>query len=450
MQNNIFGTDGIRDKVGSGFMKPEKVLKLGWAIGQACKNSNNEILIGKDTRVSGYMLESALESGLAAAGMNIGLLGPMPTPAIAYLTRTFRANAGIVISASHNPFYDNGIKLFGNDGYKISPNIEERISYFMQQDMITTEPENIGKARRIEGAPDRYIEFCKSKFFPELSLAGLKIVIDCANGSTYHIANKVFQELGAKVVSLAVSPNGYNINEKCGSTNIENIQQEVLQTGSDFGISYDGDGDRVLMCDNKANIIDGDSILYILASHMQKRGKLNNTGVVGTIMSNKGLEVALKAKNIELIRTNVGDKYIMQQLREKKWFLGGEPSGHILNLKKSTSGDGIISSILVINALLEGKNTFAELLNDLELYPQQLYAIKCDEPKKIMASSTMNNLINKADKIIGQHGRVLIRASGTEPKIRLMVESNDTKILNAVADELLHDINELVKEQTYV
>jgi phosphoglucosamine mutase len=448
MNINYFGTDGIRDKVGSGMLQPEKILKLGWAAGMALNSvdKNNEVLIGKDTRISGYMLESALESGLSSAGMNVGLLGPMPTPAIAYLTKTFRCTAGIVISASHNPYYDNGVKFFGPDGYKISQDLEERISYYMDKPLIVTESHKIGKARRIDGAPDRYIEFCKSKINNGVSLYGLKIVIDSANGSTYHIASKVFQELGAKVSLIGNQPDGFNINYECGSTNVSKLQKEVIKTNADIGIAYDGDGDRTILVDNKGNIVDGDCILYILANYFYDNKMLDNTGIIGTIMSNQGLEDALKTKNIPMLRTDVGDKYVMKKLLEEKWFLGGEPSGHLLNLKNSTTGDGIISSIMVINAMIEKNKSLFELLNNFEKYPQKLYSIECQNPKKVIINNNMQDIIENANDYIKGRGRILIRASGTEPKIRLMVESNNKNIVESFSEELKAKLMKTIRE----
>ena len=445
---NYFGTDGIRGRTGSGNIQPETILKLGWAAGMVLKDQNsNEVLIGKDTRVSGYMLESALESGLAAAGVNIGLLGPMPTPAVSYLTATFRCAAGIVISASHNPYYDNGIKFFGHDGKKLSNEIEQQINYYMTQPLNMVETDQIGKARRIDGAPDRYIEFCKSKLIPDLSLKGLTIAIDCANGATYHIAESIFTELGANTIMLANKPNGFNINENCGSTCPGDLQQLVLKNNADLGIAYDGDGDRVILVNKDGAIIDGDAIVYILAMHLKNRKKLNNAGVVGTVMTNMGVENALQHHQIPFIRTSVGDKNVMAKLEEQGWFLGGESSGHIINLKKTISGDGIITSLLVLNAMLEQQLSIDELLKDYQNYPSELVAIKCEAPQEIIKTVKMQKLIQQATKDMGNKGRVLIRASGTEPKIRLMLESIDENLINTMLPELTTKINSIITEE---
>ena len=445
---NYFGTDGIRGRTGSGNIQPETILKLGWAAGMVLKDQNsNEVLIGKDTRVSGYMLESALESGLAAAGVNIGLLGPMPTPAVSYLTATFRCAAGIVISASHNPYYDNGIKFFGHDGKKLSNEIEQQINYYMTQPLNMVETDQIGKARRIDGAPDRYIEFCKSKLIPDLSLKGLTIAIDCANGATYHIAESIFTELGANTIMLANKPNGFNINENCGSTCPGDLQQLVIKNNADLGIAYDGDGDRVILVNQDGAIIDGDAIVYILAMHLKNRNKLNNTGVVGTVMTNMGVENALRQHQIPFIRTSVGDKNVMAKLEEQGWFLGGESSGHIINLKKTISGDGIITSLLVLNAMLEQKASIDELLKDYQNYPSELVAIKCEDPQELIKTVKMQKLIQQATKDMGNKGRVLIRASGTEPKIRLMLESIDENLINTMLPELTTKINSIITEE---
>jgi phosphoglucosamine mutase len=445
---NYFGTDGIRGRTGSGNIQPETILKLGWAAGMVLKDQNsNEVLIGKDTRVSGYMLESALESGLAAAGVNIGLLGPMPTPAVSYLTATFRCAAGIVISASHNPYYDNGIKFFGHDGKKLSNEIEQQINYYMTQPLNMVETDQIGKARRIDGAPDRYIEFCKSKLIPDLSLKGLTIAIDCANGATYHIAESIFTELGANTIMLANKPNGFNINENCGSTCPGDLQQLVIKNNADLGIAYDGDGDRVILVNQDGAIIDGDAIVYILAMHLKNRKKLNNAGVVGTVMTNMGVENALQHHQIPFIRTSVGDKNVMAKLEEQGWFLGGESSGHIINLKKTISGDGIITSLLVLNAMLEQQLSIDELLKDYQNYPSELVAIKCEAPQEIIKTVKMQKLIQQATKDMGNKGRVLIRASGTEPKIRLMLESIDENLINTMLPELTTKINSIITEE---
>lgn len=435
MSKNYFGTDGIRGEVGSSNMNPEMILKLGWAAGMVFKDSSSEVLIGKDTRISGYLFESALESGLCAAGMNIGLLGPMPTPGISYLTATFRCAAGIVISASHNKFTDNGIKFFSASGEKISDEVEKQIEDYMQKPLKMVKPEQIGKARRISGAPDRYIEFCKSKFTPSISLQGIKIVIDCANGASYNIASAVFNELGATTIVINNTPDGFNINDNCGSTQPKHMIDTVLAHKADIGISFDGDSDRVILCDAKGNVLDGDDILYILANHLF--GKNSNQGVVGTVMSNYALEQELTKQGINFTRVAVGDKNIMQKLKEQNWFLGGEPSGHIINLNNSYSGDGIIAAIMVLNALIETGCSLQELTKNFNKYPQRIINIPCTDAKKTIASSEMQQLITQISKQIEKQGRALIRASGTEPKIRVMLESENTNLLNDLEQYIL-------------
>lgn len=441
--SNYFGTDGIRGKVGTGAMQPENLIKLGWAAGMVLKNhQSNEVLIGKDTRVSGYMIESALESGLAAAGVNIGLLGPMPTPAIAYLTATFRCAAGIVISASHNPYYDNGIKFFGQDGKKLSTDLEAEILHYVQQPLTMVPADMIGKAQRISGAPDRYIEFCKSKLLPELSLKGMTIVIDCANGATYHIAEAVFRELGANTIILANKPNGFNINANCGSTYPLHVQQAVQEHNADVGIAYDGDGDRAIMVDDHGNIIDGDAMLYILATHAKQEQTLGKKGVVGTVMTNMGMEDALEQQGIPFARSAVGDKNVMEMLDNKGWFLGGEASGHIVHRQKTISGDGIITSLMVLNACLAQQQSIRELLAGYTTYPSQLVALSCAEPATVVASEAMQACIADAKEAIQGQGRVLIRASGTEPKIRVMVESQQA----ALVEQAIHTIQNAIEK----
>ncbi|MEE3003776.1 MAG: phosphoglucosamine mutase, partial [Pseudomonadota bacterium] len=446
MQKNYFGTDGIRDKIGNGLMNPETILKLGWATGMALKEQNfNDVIIGKDTRISGYLIESALESGLVSAGINIGLLGPMPTPAISYLTSTFRCGAGVVISASHNPYYDNGIKVFGHDGFKISEQIEKKISHYMDQKLQMVAPHKIGKATRINGAPDRYIEFCKSKFLSNKSLKGIKIVLDCANGATYHIAEKVFRELGANVIVLGNNPDGFNINSGCGSTHLADICEKVKQSNANIGISFDGDGDRTIMIDEFGNEVDGDSILYILTKDLYQRKKILNTGVVGTVMTNLALEKELESMNIPFTRASVGDKHIMRELNNRNWFLGGEPSGHVLNLKKTNSGDGIITSLLVINAMLTQDNSLSDILKGFEKYPQNLIAIPCNNPTSAFNSQKLQEIIKNTDKFVSKRERILIRASGTEPKIRLMVEGECRDIVDNITNEIKNKIYEVLK-----
>ena len=446
MTKNYFGTDGIRGEVGSSNMNPELILKLGWAAGMVFKDSSSEVLIGKDTRVSGYLFESALESGLCAAGMNIGLLGPMPTPAISYLTATFRCAAGIVISASHNKFTDNGIKFFSTSGEKISDEIEKKIEYYMQEPLKIVRPEQIGKARRISGAPDRYIEFCKSRLTRSISLQGAKIVIDCANGANYNIASAVFNELGATTIVINNTPDGFNINHNCGSTYPENMIDTVIKQSADLGIAFDGDGDRVILCDAKGNILDGDDILYILANHLFHHDKSHKQGVVGTLMSNYALEQELDRKGIPFTRVAVGDKNIMHKLKEQNWFLGGEPSGHIINLHNSYSGDGIIAAIMVLNALIETGLSLQELTKNFNKCPQKIINIPCSNPKQLMSKPEMQTLSNNISKQINNKGRALVRASGTEPKIRIMLESENTKLIDEIEQYIKDSTQSLLTE----
>lgn len=427
-----FGTDGIRGEVGSSSINPEFVLKLGWAIGVVLRRKGRgKVLIGKDTRISGYMLESALEAGLSAAGMHIHLLGPMPTPAVAYLTQTLRARAGIVISASHNPYYDNGIKLFSDQGLKIADEVEEAIEAQLAEPMTTIEAAKLGKASRVVGAPDRYIEFCKSKIDSAASLRGMKIVIDCANGATYHIAPNVFRELGAKTVVLNAKPNGYNINLDCGSTNPALLVDKVLAENADCGVAFDGDGDRLIMVDHTGAIMDGDDLLYVLAKQAKQVGTLKG-GVVGTVMSNHGLEQALAALDIPFERASVGDRYVMQALNANQWQLGGEPSGHLLQLNKTTSGDGIIAALLVLNVMLETGQALADLRQGLVKLPQQL--VNVPKPASdVCAHAGVQAAVAAAERQLGEHGRVLLRPSGTEPVVRIMLECAD----QALADKLM-------------
>ena len=366
-----FGTDGIRGKVGESAINPEFVIKLGWAAGKVLAgHGTNKVLIGKDTRISGYMLESALEAGLSAAGINSGLLGPMPTPAIAYLTKTFRSEAGIVISASHNPYYDNGIKFFSSDGFKLDDDIEIAIEEMMDKPMTCVASNKLGKATRINDAAGRYIEYCKGTFPSELSLQGLKVVVDCAHGATYHIAPNVLAELGAEVIELGTKPNGLNINEGVGATSMRSTVEAVLEHKADLGFALDGDGDRIMMVDHLGNVIDGDQVLFIIARDALKGGRLNGGGVVGTLMSNLGLEIALNKLGVPFVRSKVGDRYVMELLQQKNWTIGGENSGHVLNLNLASTGDGIIAGLQVISAMLRANMTLHDLASGFEKFPQ--------------------------------------------------------------------------------
>ena len=431
-----FGTDGIRGKVGENLINPEFVMKLGWAAGKVLAGQGtNKVLIGKDTRISGYMLESALEAGLSAAGINIVLLGPMPTPAIAYLTKTFRSEAGIVISASHNPYYDNGIKFFSADGMKLDDAIEIAIEEKMDKPMECVASDKLGKAVRIGDAAGRYIEFCKGNFPSSLSLKGLKIVVDCANGATYHIAPNVLSELGAEVIEIGTEPDGLNINRKVGATSMKAVTESVLRNKADLGFALDGDGDRIMLVDHKGNVIDGDQIVYIIARDALKRGRLQG-GVVGTVMSNLGLEVALGALGVPFLRSNVGDRYVMELLKKKGWTIGGEGSGHVLNLTAASTGDGIVAGLQVLAAMLHADLTLNELSRGMTKYPQTLINVRFSEGTKPLQDKVVTLAVLEAEKALGDRGRVLLRKSGTEPLVRVMVEANDAQDSSTWAEHI--------------
>ncbi|URJ25185.1 phosphoglucosamine mutase [Candidatus Blochmannia ocreatus (nom. nud.)] len=450
-RHKYFGTDGIRGRVGIMPITPDFILKLGWAAGNVFSKLNsdkcsNQIIIGKDTRISGYMLESALESGLAAAGVSTALIGPVPTPAIAYLTRAFRAAAGIVISASHNPFYDNGIKFFSVQGTKLAVEVELSIERELNKCLTCVAPKFLGKANRIIDAPGRYIEFCKGTFPAHLSLRKLKIVLDCANGSTYHIAPSVFRELGADVVTVACHPNGFNINKECGTTDIRKLRAQVLARKADLGIAYDGDGDRVVMVDHLGNKVNGDQILYIIAKEKLYRKKLIG-GVVGTTMSNTGLVEALEQLNIPFVRANVGDRCVISTLKHKGWYIGGESSGHIILLDKTTTGDGIVVALQILSAMVSNCVSLYELHNDMFLFPQILVNVYCSSIKSPLESKIVKKEIQAAKQELFEQGRVLLRKSGTEPYIRIMVEGKYySKILclaNKIASAIRSAINSI-------
>ncbi|MFD1381965.1 phosphoglucosamine mutase [Rhodanobacter aciditrophus] len=434
-----FGTDGIRGEVGKAPITPEFMLKLGWAAGQVFKEHDKKILIGKDTRISGYMFESALESGIVAAGADVRLVGPMPTPAIAYLTRTFRASAGIVISASHNPYTDNGIKFFSAQGGKISDEIEERIEYFLDQPMEVVKSELIGRAKRIDDAAGRYIEYCKGTFPIGLQLSGLKIVVDCADGATYHVAPRVFSELGADVVAVGVNPDGLNINEVSGATKPELLRKNVLAEGADLGIALDGDGDRLILVDAKGVVRDGDDVLYIIANHLMNTGRFNG-GVVGTLMSNFGLELAFSETGIGFSRAKVGDRYVNEKLLQHGWVLGGEPSGHIVCRDITTTGDGIIAALQVLRAMVEEEKTLEELLEGLVKFPQRLKNVRVAERFAPAEEPSLQKAIAHANERLNGLGRVLLRASGTEPLIRVMVEGRDQVMVDELVDILTEEV----------
>ncbi|WP_191601077.1 phosphoglucosamine mutase [Marinomonas algicola] len=438
-----FGTDGIRGRVGEGAITPEFILKLGWAAGKVFKDQGKKILIGKDTRISGYMFESALESGIVAAGVDVRLVGPMPTPAIAYLTRTFRASAGIVISASHNPHTDNGFKFFSSEGTKLSDELEELIEYYLDQPLEVVESSLIGRAKRIDDAAGRYIEYCKGTFPIGLKLVGLKIVVDCADGATYHVAPRVFNELGADVIPLGVTPDGFNINEHSGATKPELMQAKVLSEKADIGIALDGDGDRLILVDKFGNVRDGDDILFIIATHLMKTGRFSG-GVVGTLMSNFGLELAFSKEGIGFSRAAVGDRYVNEKLTQHGWSLGGEPSGHIVCRSITTTGDGIVAALQVLQAMVEEEKGLDELLAGLTKFPQKLKNIRVKkrfEPTEVPA---LQKAIAVANEKLNGLGRVLLRASGTEPLIRVMVEGRDSTVVDELITYLAGEVDKVV------
>ncbi|QOR20605.1 phosphoglucosamine mutase [Haemophilus parainfluenzae] len=431
-----FGTDGVRGKVGTYPITPDFALKLGWAAGKVLASQGSRtVLIGKDTRISGYMLESALEAGLAAAGLTAAFTGPMPTPAVAYLTRTFRLEAGIVISASHNPYYDNGIKFFSSQGTKLPDDIEEAIETMLDQPMDCVESADLGKASRISDAAGRYIEFCKSTFPAHLGLDGYKIVVDCANGATYHIAPNVLRELGAEVIEIGTDPNGININEKCGATDVKALQEKVLETKADVGLAYDGDGDRIMMVDHLGNKVDGDQILFIIAREALRSGQLKG-GVVGTLMSNMSLEIALKMLGVPFVRANVGDRYVLEKMVEHNWTLGGENSGHIIIADKNTTGDGIIASLAVLSAMVQHRLSLNELASAVKLFPQVLINVRFAGGDNPLESETVKAVAADVEKRLEGKGRILLRKSGTEPLIRVMVECEDGVLAKQCAEEI--------------
>ncbi|HHF4959044.1 phosphoglucosamine mutase [Haemophilus influenzae] len=438
-----FGTDGVRGKVGAYPITPDFALKLGWAAGKVLASQGSKmVLIGKDTRISGYMLESALEAGLAAAGLSAAFTGPMPTPAIAYLTRTFRAEAGIVISASHNPYYDNGIKFFSAKGTKLPDEIEEAIEAMLEQPMDCVESAELGKASRINDAAGRYIEFCKGTFPAHLGLEGYKIVVDCANGATYHIAPNVFRELGAEVIEIGTDPNGLNINEKCGATDVTALQAKVVETKADVGLAYDGDGDRIMMVDHLGNKVDGDQILFIIAREALRSGQLKG-GVVGTLMSNMSLEIALKMLGVPFLRANVGDRYVLEKMVENDWTLGGENSGHIIIADKNTTGDGIVASLAVLAAMARHKLSLNELASAVKLFPQVLINVRFAGGENPLENDAVKSVAAEVEKRLEGKGRILLRKSGTEPLIRVMVECQDAELAQQCAEEIAEAVKKI-------
>lgn len=443
VNRKYFGTDGVRGKVGSYPITPDFALKLGWAAGKVLASQGSKmVLIGKDTRISGYMLESALEAGLAAAGLSAAFTGPMPTPAIAYLTRTFRAEAGIVISASHNPYYDNGIKFFSAKGTKLPDEIEEAIEAMLEQPIDCVESAELGKASRINDAAGRYIEFCKGTFPAHLGLEGYKIVVDCANGATYHIAPNVLRELGAEVIEIGTDPNGLNINEKCGATDVTALQAKVVEMKADVGLAYDGDGDRIMMVDHLGNKVDGDQILFIIAREALRSGQLKG-GVVGTLMSNMSLEIALKMLGVPFLRANVGDRYVLEKMVENDWTLGGENSGHIIIADKNTTGDGIVASLAVLAAMAQHKLSLNELASAVKLFPQVLINVRFAGGENPLESDAVKSIAADVEKRLEGKGRILLRKSGTEPLIRVMVECQDAELAQQCAEEIAEAVKKI-------
>lgn len=443
MERRYFGTDGIRGRVGESPMTPDFLLKLGWAAGRVLAPNGNggnraKVVIGKDTRLSGYMFESALEAGFSAAGVDVLLLGPMPTPAIAYLTRTFRAAAGVVISASHNPFYDNGIKFFSADGCKLADAVETEIESYLERPLECVKSIDLGRAQRISSAPGRYIEYCKSTFRAgDASLKGLKVVVDCAHGASYQVAPSVFAELGAHVQTIGTDPDGLNINRDCGSTHMDALRAKVLESGADIGIALDGDADRCMLVNAAGEVVDGDQILYIIARARHAVGELQGP-VVGTLMSNLGLEMAFERAGIAFERANVGDRYVVERLHQTGGILGGEASGHILCLDRATTGDGIVAALQVLAEMATVGRSLQELAVDVDKCPQVLInvEIKNGAASRLMAAAAVCAAVNDAEQELGKQGRVLLRPSGTEPLIRVMVEGLDAEKIHGAAESI--------------
>ncbi len=446
MTRKYFGTDGIRGRVGDHTITPQFFLKLGWAVGKVladhgASKSAGLVLIGKDTRISGYMFESALEAGLISAGVDVGLLGPMPTPAIAYLTRTFQAKAGVVISASHNPYTDNGVKLFNTQGTKLADELELAIESQLDQPMVMAE--KLGKARRIHDAEGRYVEFCKGSLPWGFTLAGMNIVLDCANGATYSIAPKVFSELGATVDVIAAAPDGLNINRECGSTHLDALSRRVVETGADMGIAFDGDGDRVMFVDHRGNAVDGDQLLFIIAAH-RGNSELGCSGVVGTLMTNYGFELAMKERKIGFSRAKVGDRYVLEQMAEFGWQLGGESSGHIVCKDATTTGDGIISALQVLRALRDQDLSLADACAPLKMMPQVMINVPVTPPVNLDGNAALDAAVAATEDRLQGRGRVLLRPSGTEPVVRVMVEGDDEQLVANACQSLADQVSELL------
>lgn len=453
MKKKYFGTDGIRGKLGESLMTPEFALKLGYAAGKAFqetrdKTTRRRVLIGKDTRISGYLIESALEAGFSAAGVDVALLGPVPTPAIAYLTRTFHACAGVVVSASHNPYYDNGIKFFSARGRKLDDGLEALIEQYLDEylahDIPVVAADKLGKAKRIDDAQGRYIEHCKSTVSPRLNLSGLHIALDCANGATYQVAPKVFLELGAKITTIGNQPDGLNINAGYGSTEPQRLIDTVLESGADLGFAFDGDGDRVLMVDRQGKTIDGDAIMYLITRGLiaQQRPP---AGVVGTVMTNMGTIDAINALGVDFKAAAVGDRYVMEVLNQQQWVLGGESSGHIICLDKSTTGDGIVAALQVLETLKNTGESLETLLKDYQLYPMKMVNVNVADKNHVMQNPSLLAAIEETNDTLAETGRLLIRASGTEPKVRVMVEAKDPKVVEQTVTQFVQLVETIEK-----
>lgn len=439
-ERKYFGTDGVRGRVGDFPITPDFAVKLGWAAGTVLSASGNtRVLVGKDTRLSGYMLESALEAGLLSAGVSVEFLGPMPTPAVAYLTRNFRAAAGVVISASHNPFYDNGIKFFSDQGSKLADAVEAEIERLLDEPIRCVPSEHMGRASRIHDAAGRYIEFCKSVFPSELSLQGLKIVVDCAHGATYHIAPDVLRELGADIWEIGTEPNGVNINEQCGATHLDALRDKVREVGADLGFALDGDGDRIMLVSANGRIVDGDDVVFILARAAQQDGLLQG-GVVGTLMSNFALEKYFADRRIPFVRAKVGDRYVMEELVKRDWRLGGENSGHIINRQYHSTGDGIIAGLQVLTAMQRAGKNLDDLLHGFDKFPQALVNVRFQSDSDPLAAENVQAVVAEVEQALGKNGRVLLRKSGTEPLIRVMVEGPDEQRVRSFAEEIASEV----------
>jgi phosphoglucosamine mutase len=446
MTKAFFGTDGIRGPVGKEPITPSTVTHLGWALGCVVKkyHGRSNVLIGKDTRISGYLLESAMEAGLSAAGVNVTLLGPLPTPAIAYLTQTARAGAGVVISASHNHYSDNGIKFFSAEGTKISDQVQSEIEALMSQPMQVVESEQLGKAYRMDDAVGRYVEFCKGTIPRKMSFKGLKVAIDCANGAAYQCAPAVFEELGAEVFVINNSPDGFNINQACGSTHPQDLRDTVLEYSCDIGIAFDGDADRVVMVDQNGNLVDGDQLIFVIANSLKRQRRLQG-GVVGTLMTNLGIEAAFAERDIPFVRAKVGDRYVLQELEQRGWALGGESSGHIICLDKTTTGDGLISALRVVTQMRLMDESLSDMVSQVSLFPQKMVNVKLNDDSDaglICQAQPVQEAVSKAESDMLENGRVLLRPSGTEPVIRVMVEAKEQQKVTHWVDHICQAVEQ--------